>query len=454
MYNTSRTRRNGMQVGAGFDSGGNGCPAPPLQEKTEPPSRQRLSAPLPQVTSLLEKSCTSSPSGSGLEEEASGRDSKRLRAVEDLALVDQPNGESTKGRDSLQSKKEQQNTASVERPNSDLHRAQSMDSANVGERMPLRGSLRARTIGVVSEGSECGALASCVRSSSRHSTAQSQGTVGQDEEPHRREASVQRRVSVAIRPDILGELPAQPSTGRSKGRRVTLSMVDETTEDLRNTLQKKADEIPDARLPCDTQRKFPKEGREMLPPLNQIRLVEASVSSGGASDDEGRASRGDISADLQQLRGALRNIIPSGRELEDAKRNATSMSAHSTAAGSGASTSSTKSSARTPRQNPASCGVQPRTPKSARQRSSHRHCLEELPESGELANITPSSRLESKFKVCSNSLADELARLDTKCSDGVLAGNANHRGGEISSAFGRIGDPTNIHRRAHRLFTR
>lgn len=441
-----------MQVGACFDSGGEGCPVPSsqsTQEKVDSSSRPRhASAPLPQVAALLQKN------GAVSEDEASGRESKRPRAVEDLtvvredlAMVDQLSGETTKGsKESCLSKKEHQHSASVERPNRDLHRAQSIDSANAGETVGLRSGLRAKTIGVVSEGRESGELASCVRSSSRHSTAQDQGVVGQDEEP-RREPSVQRRVSVAIRPDILGELPEKPVNGRNRGRRVTLSMVDETTEELRNTLQRKVEEIPDGRLPCDAQRKFPKEGRDgrELPPLNQ-------ATSGGTIEEDSRASRGDISADLQQLQRALRDIIPSGRELEEAKCNAPSASSHSSASVSGASSTSTKSSARSTRQNSsAGCGVQARSHKSARQKSAHRHCLEELPESGELADVTPSSRLESKLKVCSNSLADELARLDTKSSDGP-SGNFSHRG-EMTSHIRRIGDPPNIQRRAHRLFT-
>jgi hypothetical protein len=206
-------------------------------------------------------------------------------------------------------------------------------------------------------------------------------------------------------------------------------------EEIRNTLQGKFGE---------PQRQFPKEGRggDVLPTLNS----SAQASQSAQSDDAGERSRSvDIREDLRQLQRALRDIIPAGPDhIIPAHIFPAGSDANSHATSSSISTPSSSSFSGTRSSRQKSSGKDDaRAPKTARRRADHHHLLVDVPECGEPEKKSHATG-NSKFNVCSNSLRDELAFLDTEF---VSAPSSN-------TGFRRRLDPLPFaQRHHHRLFT-
>jgi hypothetical protein len=145
------------------------------------------------------------------------------------------------------------------------------------------------------------------------------------EAPPVRDASVQsnRRVSVQIRHDVIGETPL--NTMRAGGRRVTLSLHEETMEDIRSTLQSSMQR--QGRGDFAELHSLPPE-MHTLPPLltssEEPRVPEVphtgaaqgsdALGCSGRRSDELMTQRKSISTELMNLQQALRDIIPTRAE--------------------------------------------------------------------------------------------------------------------------------------------
>jgi len=129
-----------------------------------------------------------------------------------------------------------------------------------------------------------------------------------DDRPPQLQTGQARRVSVAVRHEVMGEL--LPSRG---GRRVTLSLREETMDDIRSTLQNSM--LGQAAASMQSPGVGDSADLHKLPPVGGPRGSPGSHTPLETGTSEVALPERDLtSADLHHLHQALRNMIPTGAQ--------------------------------------------------------------------------------------------------------------------------------------------